>query len=83
MALKNVEETIEKFQFNIYKYCYQMIRSKETAEDITQEVFIKFFNISKKKDYSNSDLYKIAHNKCIDHLRREKRKKVVSYEISM
>lgn len=69
-----MEDVIEKNQFNIFKYSYQMIRNKEAAEDITQEVFIKFFKLSNKKEYSSSYLFAIAHNECIDYLRKEKRK---------
>lgn len=71
-----MEEIIEKNQFNIYKYCFQMLRSKEAAEDITQEVFIKFYQLPDKKQYSHSYLYSIAHSKCIDYIRREKRRKL-------
>ncbi|WP_066507737.1 RNA polymerase sigma factor [Abyssisolibacter fermentans] len=74
MKSNNIEEIVNEFQFRIYKYSYQMVRCKETAEDITQEVFIKFFQLSNKKQYNHSYLYTIAHNKCIDQLRKEKRK---------
>lgn len=69
-----MEEVVEKHQFNIYKYCYQMVRSKETAEDITQEVFIRFYRLNNRESYSNSYLYSIAHSKCIDYLRSQKRR---------
>lgn len=73
MELNCIEDIIEKYQFKIFKYCYQMIRCKETSEDITQEVFIKFYQISNKKEYSQNYLYAIAHSKCIDYLRKQKR----------
>lgn len=51
-----------------------MVRSKESAEDITQEVFIKYYDLSKNdKEYTTSYLYAIAHSKCIDYLRKQKR----------
>lgn len=74
LDLMGIEEIVEKYQFSIFKYCYQMVRSKETAEDITQEVFIKFYQLSRKKEYSGGCLYSIAYSKCIDYLRKEKRK---------
>ncbi|MTI71723.1 MAG: RNA polymerase sigma factor [Firmicutes bacterium] len=89
MEIDYMEDIIEKYQFSIFRYCFQMLRCKEAAEDITQEVFIKFSQISKKKIYSNNYLYSIAHSKCIDYIRREKRKKLFirsykrkTYEIS-
>lgn len=57
LELTSIEEIVEKYQFSIFKYCYQMVRSKETAEDITQEVFIKFYQLSRKKEYSQGYLY--------------------------
>lgn len=76
LDLEYMEGIVENFQFGIFRYCYQMVRSKETAEDITQEVFIKFCQLSSKKEYSPRYLYAIAHSKCIDYLRKEKRKYV-------
>lgn len=74
VEIRYMEDIIEKYQFNIFKYCYQMIRCRETAEDITQEVFMKFYQISSnKKQYTPNYLYSIAHSKCIDYLRRKKR----------
>lgn len=74
LDLNCFEEVIENYQFYIFKYCYQMLRNKEAAEDITQEVFIKFYQLSGKKEYTQGYLYSIAHSKCIDYLRKEKRK---------
>lgn len=73
MEVIDMEDIIERFQFKIFKYCYQMIRCKESAEDITQEAFIKFYQLSNgNKEYTPNYLYSIAHSKCIDYLRRQK-----------
>lgn len=53
-----------------------MVRNKETSEDITQEVFIKLFRLKSTKEYPSSYLYSIAHNKCIDYLRKQKRRHI-------
>lgn len=50
-----------------------MVRNTHTAQDITQEVFLKYYQLSlKNKSCNSSYLYCIAHSKCIDLLRRKK-----------
>lgn len=64
----DLEEQYDK----IYRYCYHKLHHQETAEDITQETFLRFFehegyhNIGKELQY----LYTIARNLCIDEFRR-------------
>jgi len=67
---------VNKYQSNIIKFVYGMIKDKEAAEDITQEVFITIYN----KLYMYNPQYKfsnwilqIARNKCIDYIRKYKR----------
>ena len=53
-----------------------MIRDKEAAEDITQEVFIivykKIYTYNREYKFS-SWVFQIARNKCIDFMRKYKR----------
>lgn len=56
----------------IYRYCYFKTNHRETAEDITQETFLRFWE---SESYQESGqalqyLYTIARNLCIDHYRR-------------
>lgn len=58
----------------IYRYCYLRVHSRETAEDITQETFLRFIE---RPQYHNTEkalnlLYTIAGNLCIDEFRKEK-----------
>ena len=58
----------------IYRYCYFKTNHRETAEDITQETFLRFWE---SEGYQESGqalryLYTIARNLCIDHYRRSK-----------
>ena len=64
----DLEEQYDK----IYRYCYFKVQSKEVAEDITQEAFLRFLG---SKEYSESGkglryLYTIARNLCIDEYRK-------------
>ena len=39
---EKVEDLIRRYYSDIYKYCFFHLGNRETAEDITQEVFLKF-----------------------------------------
>jgi len=58
--------------------CYRLVNDKETAEDITQEVFIKVYS-SIEQFRGDSQLstwiYRIAITRSLDYLRAQKRKK--------
>ena len=57
----------------ILRYCFYKVHNRETAEDITQETFLRFLekpqyhNIGKDLQY----LYTIAGNLCVDHYRKK------------
>lgn len=58
----------------IYRYCYMKLRHQQTAEDITQETFLRFLENKTYKDMGKeiSYLYRIARNLCIDQIRKQK-----------
>ena len=66
----NLEEQYDK----IYRYCYFKTRSRETAEDITQEAFLRFFENRGYTDRGRAlqYLYTVARNLCIDEGRRQR-----------
>lgn len=64
---------LEEQYDRIYRYCYFRLRNRETAEDITQETFLRYF---KKYNLITTEqavrcLYTIARNLCIDEYRRK------------
>ncbi|MBP5581404.1 MAG: sigma-70 family RNA polymerase sigma factor [Ruminococcus sp.] len=64
----NIDEQYEK----IYRYCFLRVRHKETAEDITQETFLRYLE---HPHYNSVDktlqlLYTIAGNLCNDEFRK-------------
>jgi RNA polymerase sigma-70 factor (ECF subfamily) len=74
--VKAYEELVIKYETKIVSFIYNMIRNKENAEDLTQEVFITMYNklYTYNKEYKFSNwLYQIAKNKCIDYVRKYKR----------
>ena len=66
----DLEEEYDK----IYRYCYYKLRSRETAEDITQETFLRFFASDSYYDRGQAlrYLYTIARNLCVDEWRKSK-----------
>ncbi len=59
----------------IYQFSYGILQDQGLAEDITQETCIRLWNSSSKWNPSGrvkSWLFRIAHNLCIDEIRRRK-----------
>ena len=63
---------LEEYYDNIYRYCYLHTQNRHTAEDLTQETFLKFLETSNYQDRGKplAFLYTIARNLCIDHIRQ-------------
>ena len=59
---EKVEDLIRKYYSDIYKYCFFHLGNRETAQDITQEVFLKFLNVSGNAG-SDADLCKSKFRK--------------------
>ncbi len=61
----------------IYRYVFYQVRDKMTAEDVTEEVFLKAWKAIKsckgKEQTFSSWLYRIAHNQVIDNLRSQRK----------
>ena len=57
---------------NLYRYCYFKLRHGETAEDITQEAFLRYWEKYHPLPHNDAIkvLYTIARNLCIDESRR-------------
>lgn len=71
--IKSFELIVQKYQLNIFRFVYAMIKQKEASEDIAQEVFITVYN---KLNMYNSKfsfynwILQIAKNKTIDYTRK-------------
>ncbi|MCM1467521.1 MAG: sigma-70 family RNA polymerase sigma factor [Alistipes sp.] len=64
----DLEEQYDK----IYRFCYMKLQNRQTAEDITQETFLRFLENENYKDMGKrlAYLYTIARNLCTDHFRK-------------
>ena len=76
-------EIYDFYVIRIFRFVYLKTSSKETAEDLTSETFLKCWRYIKKKSEDgkkeivknnkiSSFLYKIARNLIIDHYRKKK-----------
>jgi RNA polymerase sigma-70 factor (ECF subfamily) len=65
----DIEEQYDK----IYRYCYFRIYDVQSAQDITQETFLRFYRQGLTLDSGRElpYLYTIAKNLCIDHFRKK------------
>jgi len=80
-AKKDFEKLFREFSPAVFRFVYLKTSDFEIAQDLTQETFIRIWQIMKNgKTIKNPKflVYKIANGKIIDHYRRKKSKKVVS-----
>lgn len=60
---------IEELYDKIYRYCFYKLRNSVSAEDITQEAFLRFF--AQNTDINAAYIFTIAKNLCTDMFRRK------------
>lgn len=68
---------VEKYQQRVFAIAFEVVKSREDAEDIAQEVFVKaFLSLPEFKGQSTfyTWLYRIAYNMAIDFRRRMARR---------
>jgi RNA polymerase sigma-70 factor, ECF subfamily len=73
----------ERYERKVYAVAYGFLRNPEDALDVVQEAFIKVHRYLPNFEGQSSFytwLYRIAANLCIDHLRRNTRKKDVEFD---
>lgn len=65
---------LEEQYDRIYRYCYYRLHHVQLAEDITQEVFLRYFEHVPESTEGRTlaYLYTIARNLCIDEYRKKK-----------
>src|SRR3954465_1738293 len=67
------EALVQRYQPRLLAFCRHMLSSQEDAEDVLQEVFTAAFNAILADDRAINArpwLYRIARNRCLNHLRR-------------
>ncbi|MEA2405481.1 MAG: hypothetical protein QOE08_2128 [Thermoleophilaceae bacterium] len=67
------EALVQRYQSRLLAFCRHMLGSTEDAEDVLQEVFTASFNAmlaDERAINARPWLYRIARNRCLNHLRR-------------
>ncbi|MCB0794566.1 MAG: sigma-70 family RNA polymerase sigma factor [Flavobacteriales bacterium] len=80
---KAYAQLMSRYRDSIYFMLLKMINNKDDAEDLTIEAFGKAFNRLHQytPNYAFSTwLFKIASNNCIDWIRKQKKKKLLSID---
>jgi RNA polymerase sigma-70 factor (ECF subfamily) len=73
-------EIVDRYQSKIFNIIYGILRNRNDAEDIAQQVFAKIYFSINSFDFRSSLLtwiYKITVNECYDYLRKKKVRKLV------
>ena len=74
---------MEKYRNKVYNYILMLVKDRNVADDVYQDVFIKISSFLKEGRYKDDGRFvhwvlRISHNKVIDHFRLQKNKKLVS-----
>jgi RNA polymerase sigma factor (sigma-70 family) len=77
----------ERYRQRLFGYVRQMLsgHSRQDAEDVLQDVFVRAFGALRNDDRTvnvRAWLYRVAHNRCIDHLRRPQPPAAEIFEMS-
>ena len=70
---RGFEALVERYQTRLLAFCRGMLGSSEDAEDVLQEVFVaahKAILADNRKINAKPWLYRIARNRCLNHLRK-------------
>lgn len=76
-------EIIERYQGKLFAYLFRLIGSRDEAQDILQDVFLKAYRNLQSYDTSrkfSSWVYRIAHNEAVNFIKRKSLKRFIPWE---
>lgn len=72
-----LEEVVRDFEGPLVGYVTKILRDPDAARDVVQDTFLKFhkhwIEPGKICDEPSGWLYRVAHNRAVDHIRKESR----------
>ncbi len=69
---EDIERTFDTYADTIYSLSLMMLKNKSDAEDVVQDVFVKYMRYEKTfadDEHKKAWLLRVANNLCIDHIR--------------
>lgn len=72
------EQLVGLYEKKVLNMCWHLLHNQEEAEDATQDVFIAIFqskHLFKGESQLSTWIHRITLNKCLEYIRRAKRKK--------
>ena len=80
-----LEKIMEKYKTPIYSYLLKMVGNRDSANDLFQEIFLKFIkniqSYNEEKKFANW-IYTVAHNTVMDSFRKNKNRYIESLDQS-
>ena len=79
-------EVVEKYNALVLNCCFKFVRNRESAEDLTQEVFLEVFasiHAFRGEAQLSTWIYRIAVTRSLNYLKSLKRKKRYAVLVSM
>lgn len=74
-----LEELMDLYANDLLRYAERLVRNSHTAQDVVQQVFIKFAGLTGKKVPAENALrawlYRATHHRAVDVIRSEQRRK--------
>lgn len=77
-------QIVKAYENQVYNLCLRMCGNRDEAQDLAQEAFVKAWRglrFYKHEAAFSTWLYRLTSNVCIDYLRRQKRRAVVSLTV--
>ncbi len=81
LGKKEFARLYDQFVEKIYRFIFLKVSSKETAEDLTSQVFLRFWQAREGVKDSRAFLYRIARNLVIDFYRQKGKAPLLSEEV--
>lgn len=69
------DELYSKYHHDVFQFIFYMVKNREQAEDLVQEVYIRVLKSYERFEGKSSEktwLFSIARNVAIDHFRKQK-----------